>query len=86
MATGDNGVITQNGTSDDDTVLGDDVSTFMHGGDGDDYLSGGAGNDTIFGNDGADIAAFSGSILDYSWSEGNGNSWYVSGDDGSDVV
>jgi Ca2+-binding RTX toxin-like protein len=42
------------GGSGNDTLIGYDYSTRIHGDEGDDYIDGGAGNDEIYGGDGND--------------------------------
>lgn len=66
-----------NGGDGHDTIFGGSGGDFINAGDGDDWVSGGAGNDVMFGNGGYDTASFSGSILDFHWAEGKGNSLIV---------
>lgn len=75
-----------NGGDGNDNITGGDNADRVNAGDGDDTIFGGLGNDTIFGNDGFDTAVFSGSVLDYTWADGKGNSTIVSGNDGVDTL
>ncbi|TCK98981.1 VCBS repeat-containing protein [Shimia isoporae] len=75
-----------------DIVLGGLGNDRINAGDGNDTVLGAAGNDTIFGNDGVDTARYEGSIFDYLWSAGTGNTLIVEdtntdgGDSGTDEL
>lgn len=75
-----------NGGDGNDIIVGGSQVDRINAGDGDDIITGGAGDDTIYGNDGHDTAVFSGSVFDYTWTPGRGNSWIVDGTDGTDTL
>lgn len=75
-----------------DTVIGSSYADRVNAGDGDDTVEGGSGNDILFGNGGFDTAVFAGSVFDFLWSSGPGNSLIVTdlnaadGDQGTDKL
>lgn len=75
-----------NGGDGADTINGGDGYDFVNAGDGDDVVSGGGGDDLLHGNDGFDTAVYSGSVFDYTFEAGKGNSTIVSGADGTDTI
>src|SRR5215212_6098058 len=88
---GTNGDDIISGGSGDDFLAGRAGGDFLDGGDGndelqgnegDDYLRGGAGNDFLSGGLGIDTAVYTGSILEYSFSN-DGENLYVNHTGGS---
>ncbi|SDD34512.1 Ig-like domain-containing protein [Kordiimonas lacus] len=75
-----------NGGDGSDIITGTDADDRVNAGDGDDTVTGGAGDDTLYGNDGSDTAVFSGDVRDYSFEDGKGNAFIVSGNDGTDTL
>lgn len=79
-----------NGGDGHDDLTGSAQDDSIRAGDGNDTVRGGEGDDELFGNDGIDTAVFAGSILDFTWTPGRGNSLIVSdanpgdGDQGTD--
>lgn len=61
-----------NGGRGSDTLDGGDGNDRLRGGSGQDTLIGGAGNDRLFGGNGRDTAEYSGSVLDFTWTNGRG--------------
>ena len=80
------------GLGGDDIILGGLGHDRIGGNAGDDTLIGGAGDDRIRGNRGDDTAVYSGSIFDFTISDGRGNSTIVedtnaaNGDEGTDTL
>ncbi|SDD34547.1 VCBS domain-containing protein [Kordiimonas lacus] len=75
-----------NGGDGDDVIVGTGNADRVNAGDGDDTVTGGAGDDTLYGNDGSNTAVFSGDVRDYTFEDGRGNAFIVSGDDGTDTL
>lgn len=81
-----------NGGDGNDRITGSDEGDEINAGDGDDTVEGGGGNDLIRGNDGDDTAVYRGSVLDFLFSDGQGNTTIVEdtrpddGDEGIDTL
>src|SRR5690606_7571930 len=77
------------GEGGDDIITGGSGNDVLVGGDGGDKLTGGSGNDVITGGEGDDTAYWSGSLEQYTFSNGANGSLivrHVSGSDGTDTV
>lgn len=66
-----------NGGDGNDNIVGTGFADRVNAGDGDDTVMGGAGDDVLFGNDGDDTAKYEGSIFNFTWEAGKGNSLVV---------
>lgn len=66
-----------NGGDGNDNIIGSAFADRVNAGDGDDTVMGGAGDDVLFGNDGDDTAAYEGSIFNFTWASGKGNTLTV---------
>jgi VCBS repeat-containing protein len=75
-----------NGGDGNDNIVGTGFADRVNAGDGDDTVMGGAGDDVLFGNDGKDTAAYEGSIFNFIWEEGKGNSLTVTDTTGAEGV
>jgi VCBS repeat-containing protein len=77
-------VTTITGSNGNDTITGTSGNDILVGGAGDDTLIGGGGDDSLSGGSGTDTAVYSGSILNYTFTPGSGQSLYVHDNVGSD--
>jgi Ca2+-binding RTX toxin-like protein len=81
-------LVGQIGTPEDDAFIGgSDYSDHLFGFEGDDELAGGVGNDTIDGGLGDDLAAYAGSLSDFTFVRNSDGSVTVTdtvGDEGAD--
>lgn len=75
-----------NGGDGNDNIVGTGFADRVNAGDGDDTVMGGAGDDVLFGNDGKDTAAYEGSIFNFMWEEGKGNSLTVTDTTGAEGI
>ena len=75
-----------NGGDGNDNITGSALADRVNAGDGDDTVMGGAGDDVLFGNDGTDTAAYEGSIFNFMWEEGKGNSLTVTDTTGAEGI
>lgn len=78
-----------NGGDGNDNIVGTGFADRVNAGDGDDTVMGGAGDDVLFGNDGDDTAKYEGSIFNFTWETGKGNSLVVTdatGAEGTDTL
>jgi serralysin len=66
-----------NGNGSANTLIGNAGNDRLNGAAGNDTLTGGSGADTLNGGTGSDIAVFSGTSSDYTWSRNRNGSWTI---------